>query len=116
MARPERYTVEQVIDAIQQAQTAAGAARILGCTPNTVRAYAERYKSIDRALREERRNLLDYAEMSLKRAVLNGEAWAVALTVKTLGKEHYSERTEITGADAGPLVINLSWGDGDDSG
>lgn len=111
MARPEKYPIPDVIAAIRQAQTAAGAARILGCDPDTVRAYAARHVTVDKALRSERRNMLDYAEMSLKRAVLNGEAWAVALVVKTLGKEDYSERTEITGAEGGAVTINLSWGD-----
>jgi len=43
--------------------------------------------------------------MGLKRAVLNGEAWAIALAVKTLRKGVYSERHELGGPDGGPVTI-----------
>ena len=57
-------------------------------------------------VRAKRSELVDLAEMSLRRGIMAGEAWAVALTLKTLGKDDgYTERTEITGADGEPLHI-----------
>jgi hypothetical protein len=39
---------------------------------------------------------------------LAGEPWAVALTLKTLGKQRgYVERQEVTGADAGPVDVRV---------
>jgi hypothetical protein len=105
MARPEKFTVTEIIAAIRKAQTAAGAARILECDSDTIRNYAKRHATVDRALYNEREDLADYAEMGLKRAVLNGEAWAIALAVKTLRKGVYSERHELGGPDGGPLSI-----------
>lgn len=104
MARPEKFTTTQIIEAIRKAQTAAGAARILECDSDTIRNYAKRHPTVDRALYNEREDLADYAEMGLKRAVLNGEAWAIALAVKTLRKGVYSERHELGGPDGGPVV------------
>ena len=107
MARPEKYKVEQVIEAIRKAQTAAGAALALGCAPETIRAYARRHPTVATALDGERDNLLDYAEMGLKRAVLAGEAWAIAFALRTIGKSRgYSERHEIANAtdDSGNAI------------
>jgi hypothetical protein len=113
MARPEKFTVTEIIAAIRKAQTAAGAARILECDSDTIRNYAKRHATVDRALYNEREDLADYAEMGLKRAVLNGEAWAIALAVKTLRKGVYSERHELGGPDGGPVLIQMTWGDVD---
>ena len=105
MARPEKFSTTEIIAAIRKAQTAAGAARILECDSDTIRNYAKRHATVDRALYNEREDLADYAEMGLKRAVLNGEAWAIALAVKTLRKGVYSERHELGGPDGGPVQI-----------
>lgn len=109
MARPEKFTVTEIIAAIRKAQTAAGAARILECDSDTIRNYAKRHATVDRALYNEREDLADYAEMGLKRAVLNGEAWAIALAVKTLRKGVYSERQEVAGANGGPLALVIEY-------
>ena len=48
--------------------------------------------------------------MSLRRAIVGGEGWAVALTLKTLGKDDgYVERVqnEVTGADGGPVQTEI---------
>jgi len=104
----QKFTVNQIITAIEQAQTAAGAARVLGCNPQTIRNYANRYPTVAAALDGERNNLADYAEMGLKRAVLAGEPWALALALTTLRKGIYTKRQEITGADGGPMIV-VNW-------
>ena len=55
MARPEKFTPEQVIEAIRKGHTAAGAARVLGCESETIRAYAKRYATVHKALYGARR-------------------------------------------------------------
>lgn len=77
MARTEQFTTEEVINAIRQAHTAIGAAHLLGCWPETVRAYAKRHPTVARALQQERIGLRDLGEMSLRGAITRGEGWAV---------------------------------------
>ena len=112
MARSEKFTADEVIEAIRQAQTAAGAARILGCDSDTIRNYAKRYVTVDRVLHSEREDLVDYAESGLRRAIEKDEGWAIAFALKTIGKNRgYTERTEVTGANGNALVIQMTWGD-----
>jgi predicted transcriptional regulator len=59
-------------------------------------------------VQEARESMTDIAETSLKRAVINGEAWAVCFTLKTLGKSRgYVERVqqEISGRDGEAIEI-----------
>lgn len=112
MARPEKYRTEDVIAAIRQAQTAAGAGRLLGCPSDTIRAYAKRHATVAAALLTEREDLVDFAESGLRRAVERDEAWAIAFALRTIGKHRgYTERHEMTGADGGQVVIQMTWGD-----
>lgn len=106
MARTERYTAQEVIDALERGYTCVGAGQLLGCSAETVRNYANKYPTVKTALRAKRSELVDLAEMSLRRAIMAGEAWAVALTLKTLGKDDgYVERVqqEVSGQDGGPV-------------
>ena len=105
MSNTNRYTPEQVIAALQQTKGLVSlAARKLGCTPRTVRNYAERYEDVAGALYEERQHLLDTAELALHNAVLAQERWAVEYTLSTLGRERgYVKREEVTGKNAQPL-------------
>ena len=105
MQTRQRYTVDQVIDAIKTGHTPKGAAAVLGCCPDTVRNYAVRYPSVKKALDTERQDIVDIAESGLRAAVERGEAWAVAFALKTLAKDIYSERQEVTGANGDTLVV-----------
>jgi hypothetical protein len=105
MQTRQRYTVDQVIDAIKAGHTPKGAAAVLGCCPDTVRNYAVRYQSVKKALDTERQDIVDIAESGLRAAVERGEAWAVAFALKTLAKDIYSERQEVTGANGDTLVV-----------
>ena len=108
MAKTERYTADEVIEALKKGHTCVGAASLLQCDPETIRNYAKRYPTVMAALKGKRRELVDLAEMSLRRAIVAGEGWAVALTLKTLGKdEGYTERSEITGKDGGDITVTV---------
>jgi hypothetical protein len=49
---------------------------------------------------------VDTAELKLRQAVINGEAWAVLFALRTKGKERgYVERQEVTGKDGGGIEI-----------
>jgi len=87
------------------------AARKMGCAANTIYNYAAEYEEVQRAIDEERGMMVDTAELALWKALQNGEAWAISLTLKTLGKKRgYVERQELTGADGKPIDVNISKG------
>lgn len=93
----DKYTPEQVIRAIEDTKGLVTlAARRLNCHPNTIRNYAKRYKSVERALIEERERMTDVAELALYNKIQEGEGWAVCFYLKTQGKARgYVERQEI---------------------
>lgn len=73
------------------------AAEKLGCHPDTIYARAAKEKPIADAIANARGKMLDIAESSLKRAVINGEAWAVCFALKTIGKNRgYTERIDVS--------------------
>jgi hypothetical protein len=96
VAGKEAYTVVQVVEALRATKGMKGpAARKLGCSWQTVDNYSKRHTTVARAIAEEREMMLDVGELSLARAVQNGEAWAVCFYLKTQGKERgYVERVE----------------------
>lgn len=106
MAGKPQFTVEQVIDAIHEGHTPTGAGLILHCHPDTIRNYADKYTTVKAALMSERRALVDLAETGLRSALLSREAWAIAFTLKTLGKDDgYAERQEVTGKDGAAIEV-----------
>lgn len=104
--RHDRYAPEEVIAAIRATKgIVSQAAKRLGCTARTVDNYAARWPEVAEALEEERRILVDTAEIQLMKLVQNGEWEAVKFVLKTVGKDRgYVERTERTGAGGGPLT------------
>lgn len=85
-----------------------GAAEILACDFITVDRYCKRYPACQAVVDHWRKRRVDRAEYKLDEAIERGEAWAIALTLKTTGKDRgYVERTEQTGADGGPARVEL---------
>jgi hypothetical protein len=104
MAR-ERYTPGEMVAALNRSKgMVTVAARLLGCSANTVQSYINRYPSVAAARVQEREAFLDVAELALFKAVQGGEAWAVCFALKTVGKARgYVERTEHTGPGGGAI-------------
>jgi hypothetical protein len=94
----QRYTVERVRQALIEARGfKTVAARALQCEPNTIDNYIKRYPSLREALRGEREKQLDFAELQLLKAIADREPWAVAMYLKTIGKDRgYVERVDIS--------------------
>jgi hypothetical protein len=111
---PDRYShpkhdLETVLKAVEKGITASGAARLLRVTRQTMMRYRRKWKAVDEAILAKRRELVDLAEMGLRKAVLEGEPWAVTFALRTLGKdEGYSERHEVTGANGGPVQTTIT--------
>lgn len=106
MGAKEKYTPEEIAAALTASKGMIYvAARAIGCAPNTIYAYAKRYKIVREAMELERGIMVDTAELALWKALQAGEAWAISLTLKTLGKDRgYVERQELTGQDGKPLA------------
>jgi hypothetical protein len=93
----EKYSYEQVVDAVVQAKgLTTVAARILKCSPDTVRRYQREYASVAAAFTEQRASVTDMAEAALFKAINEGQAWAVCFYLKTQGRDRgYIERHQI---------------------
>ena len=86
------------------------AGRKLNCTRQAIHRYVDKYPDLQVIVQEERDAVIDVAESALQRAVLNGEPWAIALTLKTIGKKRgYVEKTEqeYSGPDGKPILPGI---------
>lgn len=80
------------------------AAERLGCSPNTIKNHAAKNKEIEDYILDQRTKVVDIAELKFQQAIQNGEHWAIAMALKTLGKDRgYVERQEI--ANSGELKL-----------
>lgn len=83
----QRYRQQQVIDALAETKgLMTFAAQRLGCAPNTVYAYVDRYPRVRAARDAARERQLDLAEAALFRAIGEGESWAVQFYLRTVGR------------------------------
>lgn len=109
---------KDIIDALRKTNgnlTLAG--QLLGCTREAIRIRVNRFPEIKQVLDESRESVIDVAESALQRAVLNGEGWAIAFTLKTIGKRRgYVEKTEqeITGLMGVQFIDDVPNDDDDD--
>jgi hypothetical protein len=97
MAKKNRYTTSQVIEALRTSRGLLSmAAQKLHCDIDTVSNYCKRFPTVEAAKQESRVSLLDLAESRLWEAVDRGEGWAVAFCLKTIGRSRgYGERLDI---------------------
>lgn len=103
-----RYSDERIEQALTRARGMVYvAARILKCSPNTIKARLAKSEHLQRVQKEESEILLDVAELKLIEAVERGEWWAIKYTLSTLGKSRgYTTRTEVAGGnDQQPIKI-----------
>lgn len=92
--KEEFFAPERVAEVLQEHNgNASAAARVLGCHPQTVRAYCRRYPDVQAARDEGEERMLDTAESSLVKCIENGDGWAVCFSLKTKGaKRGYIEK------------------------
>jgi hypothetical protein len=107
MAGKPQYTNARILAALAQTNgTVYLAAEALGCHPDTIFRRIKQHPAVAQAVYAHRGRRVDRAELKLDAAVDAGEPWAVALVLKTLGKDRgYVERQEMTGKDGGPLDV-----------
>ena len=94
MARPRKFTTQQIIDALRSKKGMVYLAAIeLGCDAQTIYNYRDRYASVRAAMEQEDGEIDDAAEMKLYKAILAGEPWAIQFRLRTKGKGRgYSEK------------------------
>lgn len=111
MGRKKRFKHNEISAALRRHNgLVTYAAEDLDCACSTVYDYIRRYPSVKVALQEAREHIIDRAERSLFAAIDDREPWAVALTLKTLGKHRgYIERQEITGQDGEAFQFTLAF-------
>jgi hypothetical protein len=106
MARPPKYTAEEVAAAITEARGMLTiAARKLGCKYDTIRAYIDKYDTVKLVYHEATEQMLDAVELALyDEAVNKRNTAALIFLAKTKGKSRgYVERTEHVDIDVSQL-------------
>jgi hypothetical protein len=92
-----RFKNEQIEAALRaSAGKASIAAQKLGCSASLVWDRMKKFPKLREVAEEERESIVDLAEIKLKQAVMEGQAWAVCFTLKCLGKNRgWVERHQI---------------------
>jgi hypothetical protein len=105
----ERVKTQRIIDCLKETNGLISlAAKRVPCSMTTIYTRARNVAAVQRVIDECRGELVDLGELALRRAVVNGEPWAVSLILKTLGKNRgYVERQEVTGADGGAQTVRV---------
>lgn len=113
IGRPEKYTVEQMKQAILHGEgfisrsiDFLSAGDDMRCSPNTFKRYLKEYPELADLKAYYREKLVDLAEIGLMGRILAGDTVAMIWVTKTLGKDRgYVERQEFTGAGGGPIKV-----------
>ena len=88
MARPLEFTPDAVAEQLIKAGgIITVAARALGCTPKTVRAYVNRYKACREALAEGKEGRKDFVESALFKRITEGDTTAIIFFLKTQAQD-----------------------------
>ena len=79
------------------------AAKRIGCCHHTILKRVRASPDLRAILEGERGQMVDIAEVKMMTAIQAGQPWAVAMALRTLGRDRgYVERQEVTGKDGGP--------------
>ena len=103
----EKYSSMKMIEALRASRgMIATAARLLGCSRQTIYDTIARHPEINSVVAGERELMLDTAELKLMEAVEDGEAWAVKFMLATQGQSRgYIERPRGENEDNELVVI-----------
>lgn len=110
MGAPQKYTIAEIEAALRKTLGAITlASEQLGASYNTIKRYVDKSPTLQSLIAHYRERRVDKAELKLEEAIGNGEPWAIALTLKTLGKKRgYVERIEQDlNPDNKPVIIKV---------
>lgn len=108
MARPHKYTKEQIVEALQKSHgLKTGAAELLGASFTSIDKYCARYPDAQAIVDHWRRRRKDRAEYKLDEAIERGESWAIMFTLKNARDREYNERvTLVTDGDIDSAIAD----------
>ena len=109
MARSQKFTAQEVLDAIPgTGGIKALVAKNLQCDRATVGRYAQRYVTIQKALKDEDEGLTDLAEAKAVK-LINAEYWpAIRFRLETKGKKRgYVQKQEIKHSGEQEVTVNI---------
>lgn len=111
MANKNRYTEEQIKDALTKAGGFISiACKSLGCTRKTIYNYIDKFPELKDIVTDIREQYLDIAEAALIKNVKDGKSSDIKYFLNTQGKKRgYVERSELdlTSGDE-PIKININ--------
>ena len=115
--RPVQHTPDKVIAALQETRGMVYlAARKLGCDPSGIYKLFKRSAAVRDAWESIKGETTDTVELKLWQRIMDDDLAAITFYLKTKGKDRgYTERTEITGANGGAQVVQLTWNDNADA-
>lgn len=95
--QPDKYTHQQMIDALKAAKgMRTKAAKRLGCDYRTVVRYINEYPDVAEAESDSRESMLDAIELKAYAAAMKGDNTMMIFMLKTQGKSRgYVERQQI---------------------
>ena len=101
MPKKVAHQTEEIVEALKATNGLVSlAAKMLKVTPQAIYKRAKKVQSIQQVIDDCRKELIDLGELSLRKKIIDGEGWAVALVLKTLGRNRgYVERQEIAPTD-----------------
>ncbi len=110
--RPVRFTPKAIIAALVKSRgLISSAARSLGCDRKTITRACRKYPKVRATLHEQRELQTDRAELRLFKAIDAGQAWAITLYLKTIGRQRgYSEKLDLEGALRHERVMEIDAG------
>jgi hypothetical protein len=113
MGRQERYTTQQVIEAIRGSNgIVKNVAMRLGCEWRTVRRYIDKYPTVNRAYRDEHEKMLDDVESKALELARAGDGPMIRYLLSTQGRERgYVTRQEVAGVVEQPLRVRFTYDD-----
>lgn len=101
------YSDEEIIGALQQAQGFISmASKVLGCSPNTIRARIRASKAVADALEDIEDAALDYSESKLLLAIKAGKFEAIKFHLQTKGaKRGYAPHQQVELRTPGAAIL-----------
>ena len=101
------YSTEQIIEALKETKGMVYvAAERLGCAPVTIYKRAKISKAVQDEIDKQRGKMVDIAELKFYQAIQNGEPWAIAMMLKTVGKGRgYVEKQIIDNQVSGEMTV-----------
>lgn len=113
MANKDQYTPEQVIETVKACKGyLSKAAKILGCTYNTIYNYSVRYPEVKEALHDIKEARKDLAEEKLQDNIEDGKETSLIFYLKTQAKDRgYIEKQEIqhSGTPGEPINVKVTF-------